>query len=474
MLKAREEIEQEIWWRVQQGNSYFWMDNWTGLGALYHIIPPEFEWDPTVILVKEAAEDGQWKVDMLKEISPEDLANHILENITPPVEHKEVDRAYWKMEARGKFSVGSAFQLLRQRRDPSALYKQMWIKGLPIKISFFMWRFWKFKLPLDDRLKTWGIQFPSGCFCCQNPEIENISHVFLHATDAQIIWKHFCRPAVPAIILWEIWKRRNTLRHEGKMSNTKLIYQVMHTLISFMKVSKRNFKYAPYNWNSVVESLNRYSQPIKATTVVWRLPDKGWIKVNTDGASRGNPGRSSWGFCVRNERGDILRAQAQELVDSWSTNTQAEAMAILKALKYLDDNQMDKFIIQRTWEVPWQIFTTMEEIWNLMEGKTVVVEHIFREGNKVADHLANLALDKGDFVATNFMEMDIQGRKLVNSDKMEILYIKIRKCKQHLMIGREWRRFRGDPYIQTLWGKNIEDLFFANSVFFDAGRAGDK
>ncbi|XP_059290521.1 uncharacterized protein LOC132044056 [Lycium ferocissimum] len=348
----------------------------------------------------------------------------------------------------------------------------MWIKGLPIKISFFMWRFWKFKLPLDDKLKRWGHQFPSRCFCCQNPDTEDIAHVFLHAPDSQVIWKHFCGPvgidiqnlhitqvinkwwdlsvqpelryiykAVPAIILWEIWKRRNTLRHEGKMTTTKLIYQVMHTLIMFMKVRRRNFKYAPYKWSSVVEALNRYSQPIKVSIVIWKFPDRGWIKVNTDGASRGNPGRSSWGFCVRDENGDVIQAQAKEMEDHMSTNTQAETMAILQALRYLDDNQADRIvietdslilknIIQRVWEVPWQIANMMEDIWTLIDGKTVVVDHIYREGNKVADHLANLALDRGEVVANNFQELDSHGRKLINSDKLEIPYLRIRKCSR--------------------------------------------
>lgn len=45
MIKCREEAESEIWWLIKQENSYFWLDNWTGLGALYKIIPSEFEYD---------------------------------------------------------------------------------------------------------------------------------------------------------------------------------------------------------------------------------------------------------------------------------------------------------------------------------------------------------------------------------------------------------------------------------------------
>ncbi|XP_060202667.1 uncharacterized protein LOC132631084 [Lycium barbarum] len=153
-----------------------------------------FECDPTIILVKETAEVGQWDEQLLRRILPEDLADHIVQHINPPNENGQADKAFWKLDSRGKFTVGSAFQLLRQRKDPSNLYKQMWIKGLPIKISFFMWRFWKFKLPLDDKLKKWGHQFPSRCYCCQHPKVEDTSHVFLHSPTAQAIWKYFCGP----------------------------------------------------------------------------------------------------------------------------------------------------------------------------------------------------------------------------------------------------------------------------------------
>lgn len=36
-MTTREEMEHEIWWQVKSGNSSFWFDNWTTLGALYFI-----------------------------------------------------------------------------------------------------------------------------------------------------------------------------------------------------------------------------------------------------------------------------------------------------------------------------------------------------------------------------------------------------------------------------------------------------
>ncbi|XP_060170694.1 uncharacterized protein LOC132601635 [Lycium barbarum] len=317
MLKVREVIEQEIWWKIQQGNSYFWMDNWTGLGALYHIIPVEFEWDPTVILVKDVAEEGQWNEGLIRELLPEDLANHIVENISPPVEHNEVDKAFWKLESRGKFS---------------------------------------------------------------NPDTEDINHVFLHAPDAQNIWKHFCGPVGTDIQNLHITQVIHKWWDLPVQSEIKYIY----------KVRRGNFRYAPYKWSKVVELLESYTQPTKIIPVWWKAPERGWVTVNTDGASRGNPGRSSWGFCVRDEMGNLIQAQAQEMVNPLSTNTEAEAMAILQALRYLQNNLAENIIVNM-----------IEEVWRLIGNKTVVVQHIFV--NRMADYLANVALDRGAVVSRSWI-----------------------------------------------------------------------
>ncbi|PHT47875.1 hypothetical protein CQW23_12083 [Capsicum baccatum] len=58
---------------------------------------------------------------------------------------------------------------------------------------------------------------------------------------------------------------------------------------------------------------------------------KGGMKCNTDGASKGNPGPSLYGFCLRDHRADIICAHAGAL--GHDTNIEAEAKAILEALK---------------------------------------------------------------------------------------------------------------------------------------------
>lgn len=51
----------------------------------------------------------------------------------------------------------------------------------------------------------------------------------------------------------------------------------------------------------------------------------------------------------------------------------------------------------------------------------------YREGNKLADELANLALDKGDILATTFHDLESEWRRIVNSDKLNLPCLRIRK-----------------------------------------------
>jgi len=72
------------------------------------------------------------------------------------------------------------------------------------------------------------------------------------------------------------------------------------------------------------------------------------------------------GVCVRNVKGNILYAQDKEIGDLSTTNTEAEELTILHALKYIEMTQLDrvimetdslliKHIVEGTWKVPWKL-----------------------------------------------------------------------------------------------------------------------
>lgn len=67
----------------------------------------------------------------------------------------------------------------------------IWVKGLPFKIAFFMWKVWKNKIPLDDFLRRLGYLMASRCWCCLNPKEETMSHVFFSSYTTKRVWNYF-------------------------------------------------------------------------------------------------------------------------------------------------------------------------------------------------------------------------------------------------------------------------------------------
>jgi ribonuclease HI len=136
------------------------------------------------------------------------------------------------------------------------------------------------------------------------------------------------------------------------------------------------------------------------------------IIINTDGASRGNPGLASAGWVFYNEKQQLIKKYSQFLGDKM-TNNEAEYQAAILALKKFkatygkelakkaeievrSDSQL--MVKQMNGEYKIQnenIQPLFLELWNLrLDFSKVKFKSIPREKNKEADAMANEALDK--------------------------------------------------------------------------------
>ncbi|KAH0678922.1 hypothetical protein KY284_020007 [Solanum tuberosum] len=111
--------------------------------------------------------------------------------------------------------------------------------------------------------------------------------------------------------------------------------------------------------------------------VRWSPPSVGWLKCNTDGASRGNPGPSAAAFCIRDHNDNFLGEKGVKIPDF--TNLVAEAITMREGLQYYLENQLSHIImepdslamvniINGVWETPWNV--TMEVLLSLRFFKT--------------------------------------------------------------------------------------------------------
>ncbi|KAL0287181.1 UNVERIFIED_CONTAM: putative ribonuclease H protein [Sesamum calycinum] len=78
----------------------------------------------------------------------------------------------------------------------------------------------------------------------------------------------------------------------------------------------------------------------RISIVKWIKPDRGWFKLNTDGASKENPGVTGAGGIIRNYLGKIVLAFQEYL--GFSSNIEAKLKAIYKGVKLCIDSNIRK------------------------------------------------------------------------------------------------------------------------------------
>ncbi len=132
------------------------------------------------------------------------------------------------------------------------------------------------------------------------------------------------------------------------------------------------------------------------------------LTIYTDGASRGNPGPASYGFVIKDEKGNILHKEGK--VIGITTNNVAEYTAVLEALKYV------KQYTSREKQLQIELFADSKLVAEQLSGRfkvkakhlkpiieqirilatelgSIIYSHVPRFRNTMADQLANLALD---------------------------------------------------------------------------------
>lgn len=128
--------------------------------------------------------------------------------------------------------------------------------------------------------------------------------------------------------------------------------------------------------------------------------------IYTDGASRGNPGPSSYGFTISDGSGNLLHEEGEYI--GVTTNNVAEYTAVLEALKWVKKNIKEKSRIEvyadsklvaeqlsGNYKIKAKhLKPIIEQIKILsLEKGGVMFSHVPRYKNTVADNLANIALD---------------------------------------------------------------------------------
>lgn len=233
------------------------------------------------------------------------------------------------------------------------------------------------------------------------------------------IWK-----SAPGFIVWTIWKERNRrifseeirsleLAQDSITMNIKQLIQVKCKAEADEKPTIQELQIL-----KVFQLEVSSNQPTGGISSLpssqiskWQCPPEGSLKLNFDGASRGNPGTAGIGGALRNQAGEIIHIFCRALGES--TNNEAEFAALEQGLKTLRKLRQGNVIVEgdsllaimaakrlqagtsiskatRHWRLP-KATESIAELIKEMGG--LVFQVVRRKANGLADFLANHGAD---------------------------------------------------------------------------------
>ncbi|XP_060212308.1 uncharacterized protein LOC132639948 [Lycium barbarum] len=287
------------------------------------------------------------------------------------------------------------------------------------------------KVTTDIAVKKCGVNLSSICNCCIIHKEENAFHLFSESDMANKVWDFFCNSCginfskglvrhramkwwlvkakndvhrtilqcIPTAICWHIWKSRCSARFDNiKMSGWFIIQQVIKFIKLVINLQFPDLR-IPVDWHDVCKEVDQLKPMIVSVAVYWLKPDFGWVKLNVDGCSKGNPGSSGGGGIIRDHNGSVICAFAEYYGDC--SNNLAEAKAMLRGIILCinsgftnviveSDSMIILNLIKRIKKPPWQLNHIIEQVMDLIKNDNFIFCHTLREGNNTADMLANL------------------------------------------------------------------------------------
>ncbi|KAH0682740.1 hypothetical protein KY289_020492 [Solanum tuberosum] len=128
-------------------------------------------------------------MDMLREMVGEDICKHVSTDLGNGIVVNERDKPWWMPNSIGNFTVGSAWKMVRQRKDKQHDIMVIWEKGITFRVSFLLWRMWFKRIPIGEVLDRCKIVDPVVCVCCSNSMAKTFDHLFVACPDANFLWR---------------------------------------------------------------------------------------------------------------------------------------------------------------------------------------------------------------------------------------------------------------------------------------------
>ncbi|KAK9912978.1 hypothetical protein M0R45_036807 [Rubus argutus] len=357
-----------------------------------------------------------WDLTIIQDFFTEDVKQKILGTHAGGIRSGN-DKAIWNLSTNGEFTVKSAYQsLFTNVADHSWPWNFIWHLQIPPKVKVFLWTLVHGRLLTNESRMQKGLAADAHCPRCSCP-IESMDHIFKGCNISITIWtatQHTCEfPStfslpfydwllinlkstmklqydIPwgcffAVGLWYIWKWR-----------CSVIFDPRFKLPVWTVVVINHFTREYFEANK-----NRHPKPQRHTEYLcWKSPTKDWHKLNVDGSLHKGLGIMCAGGVIRNDKGEWMNDFAANLGSGQVL--EAELWGLIKgmdlawncgyrSLEIEMDSLVAVHLVLSPIDNSHPLFSLVVNCQELLERDwRVILTHVYRERNSVADMMASL------------------------------------------------------------------------------------
>ncbi|KAG2684189.1 hypothetical protein I3760_10G065300 [Carya illinoinensis] len=404
IVKSVPDILNNSQWLVKDGNVSFWYDTWDDDGPLhdhYQVI------DKPLLKIKKCHIDKRWDIPLLERLVGHQKTTELVHFFATCKKGQDV--LIWKNDTAGNFNTKLAWDCIRVRAPILPWAHWIWHAILPKNISILMWKATNNCLTVDDK-------------------ISNSSYT-------RIIYG-----LIPSIVSWKLWARRCKARLKGKEDTSESVWSsIRFWICHLMKGSIKQLRLFKQDG----DILRRLDIPVppspleKVTMVKWIKPQQGWVKLNIDGSSLGNPGQSGVGGVIRDTRGHLCIAYSMAL--GQGSNNYVELKGLLEGVRRccqygffqvyieVDSQLLVNWVTKGACNI-WYLEDFLDELRACLACLDHRLTHVFRESNVVADFHAKQGV--GGLTWDWFDEKEdlpSQLRGLLRMDRIGLPYLRLSK-----------------------------------------------
>ncbi|XP_026443843.1 uncharacterized protein LOC113343995 [Papaver somniferum] len=311
-------------------------------------------------LCGESIHNGAW---VFTDIVRQDLlaAGVDLNNLSRPMGGD--DYIVWKPDYKGRFSVSSAKDLIRQRYPVLEGCNLLWRKSVHLALAARNWMLLRGTCATLDKVKSrFKYQVTNKCFLCNSQE-ETLEHILWYCSFAVRAWNWISeifgiQPQQNFIHSYKMARGRSRMikdlwllailvvRYELCMTRNAFIYgnQRVSWLYFQKKVFNQIHEYSirltdcMFNTNEDIQVLgffrvrHRQTKHAIPKECFWELPADNELMLRCDGAARGNPGRVGAGVVVRDANAAVVGAMSVGF--GVQTNYLAELFCVIVGLEW--------------------------------------------------------------------------------------------------------------------------------------------